>query len=149
MKIDQSYAMNEIMQRQDTTNKTENEKFASLLAKSTSDDGYTVVKSGVSDIDVDLFLDQLTSMGASAFWLNFNLEKIQDMIEAKRQEYSEKLGLNDESISDDDRQSALKELDDMIEDYIKDILKQTDVKSSFSSDIKNSPLIQILSENLG
>lgn len=151
MKIDQTYALNEIIQRQDTKNKTQNEEFFStfdktVLAKKSE------VKSQIKEItdaDVDTFLHQLTSLGASLFWLNFNLEKIQDKIDKKRQEFIEQLGINDKTknLSDEDKKSALEELDKMLEEYIKNLLKQMQDKSTLEKSSQDNPLNQIFGKN--
>lgn len=150
MKVDQNYALSEIIQRQDTKNKTQNEEFSSMLDKKVSSEitsNATNKTNVVSDAEVESFLTQLTSMGASAFWLNFNLEKIQDKIDKKREELMDKLGINDDNkkISDEDMKSALEEVEKMLEDYIKELLKQMEAKSDLEKIAKDSPLNQILS----
>lgn len=135
----QVFASQEIIQRQDTKNKTENEEFGSLLEKNMktedTNSNYTVAK-GVTSSDVEHFLDQLTSMGASAFWINFNLEKIQDKIEEKRQELMDKLGLNDDSknqMTSDERKQALDSLEEMLDDYIKELMEQMEAKKELDN----------------
>lgn len=155
MKVNQAYAMSEIIQRQDTSNKNENDEFAALLEKSTTDTntGTTVVK-GVTDTDVENFLNQLTSMGASAFWLNFNLEKIQEKIDKKREELAEQLGLNKDSkngeteLTAQEKEEALAKLEDLLEDYVKELMKKMEVKSELEDSQENGSLLTNLFNQL-
>lgn len=147
---EQIYAMQEMTQRRDTKNTTENDKFASLLEKPKSEEETTVSTKGITDSDVDNFINKLTSMGASAFWLNFNLEKIQEKIDKKREELMEKLGLNktnSEEMTGDDKQAALKELEKLLDDYIKELMEQMKAKKELANSQKpSSPLASLLNQ---
>lgn len=132
----QIFASQEIIQRQDTKNKTENEEFASLLEKTKDISSNATVSKSVTDSDVENFLDQLTSMGASAFWINFNLEKIQDKIEQKREELMEKLGLDEENVNEmtsEEKTEALDNLEEMLNSYIKELMEQMEAKKELDS----------------
>lgn len=153
MKVNQAYAMSEITQRQDTSNKNENDEFAALLEKSTTDTNTdTNVVKGVSDADVENFLNQLTSMGASAFWLNFNLEKIQEKIDKKREELAEQLGLNktdengESTLTPEKKKEALAQLEELLEDYVQELMKKMEARKELEDSQKSdSPLSNLLS----
>ncbi len=151
MKIHQSYALNEIIQRQDTKNRSENENFSATLDKTLSKSKKLDTKelSSVTNSDVEEFLHKLTSMGASAFWLNFNLEKIEDKVNKKRDELIEKLGLcDDKQINiEEERKEALEKLDEMLKEYIDSLLAQMEFKQELKN-AQKSPLNQIFSQNL-
>ncbi len=130
----QIYAMQEITQRLDKKNSSENTDFAAALDKSIDKqkDEKNIVKS-VTSSDVEIFLNKLTSMGASAFWLNFNYEKIQEKIDEKRLEFMEKLGLNKEDLEKEEKTNLIEELDKMLQDYIKELSKQASIKDELEN----------------
>ncbi len=147
MKVNQSYAIDEIIQRQDTKIKTENEKFLATLDKAVSQKADTKILNKidmVSDADVENFLNKLTSMGASAFWFNYNLEKIQDKIDRKREELMKELGIDDETAKKD---VAFEILDEMLEKYIQTLLEQMEKRFELKNISENSPLNEIFGKN--
>lgn len=154
MKVNQAYqafAMQEITQRQDTKNSSENENFSTLFGKSIEKENDAKIDKKISDADVEQFKSQLTSMGASNFWLNFNMEKIQSKIEEKRKELATQLGLDkegDEALSLEEREEALANLDEMLKDYIKQLLKEMEAKKQLENQgDKPNLLSKLLSGN--
>lgn len=149
----QAFAMSEISQRQDTKNETENDKFSSLLEKSKDDSktGTTITR-GVSDADVQSFINDLTSMGASAFWMNFNLDKIQEKIDKKREELADKLGLNkdskvgDKELTSEQKKEALAELEKLLDEYVKKLMKEMEAKKELENNQKSSPLANFFAQ---
>ncbi len=136
----QVFAMQEIMQRQDRKNRSENEDFAATLSKTTDKEELDKkVEKNITDKDVDTFIDNLTNMGASAFWLKFNYEKIQDKINEKRDELMEKLGLDEEDLKnrstskDIAKLDAIEELEKLLEEYIKEL----NAKAQKDKELKN------------
>ncbi len=116
----QIFAMQEIAQRLDKKNTSENEDFATTLKKASKEEQKNIEKS-VTNSDVDNFIEKLTTMGASAFWLQFNYDKIQEKIDKKRLELMEQLGLNEENLEEEEKESAMGELEKMLQDYIKEL----------------------------
>ncbi len=80
--------------------------------------------SSENDEALQSFLDDLKSKGALAFYQDYNFEKIQKLIDEKKAELTESLGLNDTSstaLSGDARQQALSNLDDMLDAFRKQL----------------------------
>lgn len=72
--------------------------------------------------DVNKFKDELVKYGSYAFLNALNAEKINEKIEQKRAELKEILGLNDiENINDDKISQLNKILEDMLNDYKKEL----------------------------
>lgn len=144
MKINQqAHAMQEIMQRQDTKNKSQNENFAKLFEKNVSHEDK--ITNDIKKLDVDKFLDKLVNLGAGNFWLNFNMEKIEDKIQAKKDELVKSLGLDKKDISEEKKDDALKKLQDMLDEYVKNMYKNMDQNQVLKyQNNKNSLLSDLL-----
>jgi len=77
------------------------------------------------DTAIAAFKEALSSKGALQFYQDYNNEKIEKMIEAKKAELTDKLGLNDDAqppLVGENRQNALANLDQMMSDYRKDLM---------------------------
>lgn len=143
----QIHAMQELQQRTDAKNTTQSEKFGVLLEKTKDKEESKVSSYGVTDSEVNSFLHKLTSMGASAFWLHFNLEKIQDKIEKKRDELMKEAGLDkidDEKKVSKEVQGALQEIEAMLEDYTKELMEQIEAKKELEKSQKPSSVLASL-----
>ena len=77
-----------------------------------------------SDAMVEEFKNTLGTKGALTFFQDYNNEKIEKMIEEKKQELMDKLGLGDATqppLSGNDRADALVSLDQMMSDFRKQL----------------------------
>lgn len=79
------------------------------------------------NLDVDKFREKLRELGASAFYMSFNLEKIEQKLEEKRKELEENANLD--SLSGEEKTKAIATIDKMLEDYKKELLKQLNEQS--------------------
>lgn len=143
----QIHAMQELQQRTDAKNTTRSEKFGALLEKTKDKEESKAPSYGVTDSEVNSFLHKLTSMGASAFWLHFNLEKIQDKIEKKRDELMQEAGLDkidDEKKASKKVQDALQEIEAILEDYAKELMEQIKAKEELEKSQKPSSVLASL-----
>lgn len=143
-----SASMDEIVQRRSNKATSENENFFKIFDKKVNSNGSNVVKD-VTKNEVEEFKKQLTSMGATAFWANLNQEKIQEKIEQKRQELAEQMGLNDENnqMTDEQKTTALEDLNKMLEEYIEELMDKLQNKTSNQEYGQQSPLSNLLSSN--
>lgn len=153
MKVSSSqvHAMQEMQQRANAKNTTQSEEFGSLLQKTKDKKEGKVLAYGVTDSEVNSFLHKLTSMGASAFWLQFNLEKIQDKIEKKRDELMEEMGLDeidDEKKASKKVQDTLQEIEAILEDYAKELMEQIKAKKELERSQKSTSILaNLLTKN--
>lgn len=95
--------------------------------------------------EVEAFKQNLTSMGATQFFYNFNMEKIEKLLEEKRDSLEKTLGLDDEALvplQGEKRDEALKSLDTMLESYAKQLREQMEALSMLESG--ESPLESLL-----
>lgn len=79
------------------------------------------------DAAMAAFKEALSSKGALQFYQDYNNEKIEKMIEAKKAELTEKLGLGDDAqppLVGQDRENALASLDQMMSDYRKELMEK-------------------------
>jgi pyruvate/2-oxoacid:ferredoxin oxidoreductase beta subunit len=77
-----------------------------------------------SDDAVEAFKEALSSKGALQFYQDYNNEKIEKMIEEKKAELEDKLGLSADSqppLVGKERESALASLDDMLDAFRKQL----------------------------
>ncbi|AII14574.1 hypothetical protein CIG2463D_0729 [Campylobacter iguaniorum] len=92
----------------------------STIASSSNDES-------LLNLDVDKFREKLRELGASAFYMSFNLEKIEQKIEEKRKELEKNANLD--SLSGEEKTKAIATIDKMLEDYKKELLKQLNEQS--------------------
>ena len=98
-----------------------------------------------SDSNVQAFLDDLKEKGALAFYQEYNFDKIEKIIEEKKQELMDKLGLSPDSqppLTGKDRQDALTSLDQMLDDFRKQLQEKMQAKDTL--DQKNTTLSTFL-----
>jgi len=77
-----------------------------------------------SNSDVEAFLSGLKEKGALAFYQDYNAEKIEKLMEEKKEELTEKLGLSDTAeppLTGTDREEALANLQDSLDAYRKQL----------------------------
>lgn len=95
--------------------------------------------------DVEAFREKLTSLGAPQFFYNFNMEKIEKLLEEKRELLEKALGLDEEALEPvvgEKREQALKHLETMLESFGKQLRAQMEAKSILESG--KSPLDSFL-----
>ena len=100
-----------------------------------------------TDAAVEDFKRELSSVGALWFLQSFNLEKIEKLIEKKREELMESLGLSDKTqppLSTQDRESALKTLEDLLADYKKELLEKAQAEDKLE---KNNTTLSAVLKN--
>ncbi|WP_024954543.1 hypothetical protein [Sulfurospirillum arcachonense] len=99
------------------------------------------------DEAVETFKEQLTSQGALKYIQNFNLEKIEKLLEEKRETLKATLGLDEATqppLEGDARDSALATLDTMMSDYAKELQERMAAQTQLENNTK-SPLSSLLS----
>lgn len=80
-----------------------------------------------TDAAVEDFKRQLTSMGAASYLQEQNTKKIEELMEKKKQELMDALGLGNDAkppLSGEERKTALQTLDELLSDYKKQLLEQ-------------------------
>lgn len=80
-----------------------------------------------TDAAVEDFKRQLTSMGAASYLQEQNTKKIEELLEKKKQELMDSLGLGKDTqppLSGEARKTALETLDELLSDYKKQLLEQ-------------------------
>jgi len=100
-----------------------------------------------SDAELEAFKAELKEKGALQFYQDYNFEKIDKLIEKKKAELEDKLGLSADSqpaLTGEDRTSALSSLDDMLDAYRKQL--QDKMQAEDQIDQKNSTLKTFLQE---
>lgn len=98
-----------------------------------------------TDAAVEEFKQKLTSMGALGFYQSYNLEKIEALMEKKKAELMESLGLSEGTqppLSAQERKSALETLDDLLADYRKELLEKLQAEDKLEKN--NAVLSSIL-----
>ena len=104
-----------------------------------------VEKEVQSDAAVEEFKWELSSIGALGFLQSFNLEKIEELIEKKKEELMEALGLSDKTqppLSAQERTTALQTLEDLLADYKKELLEKTQAEAKLEKN--NTALSSVL-----
>ncbi|KFL33313.1 MULTISPECIES: hypothetical protein [unclassified Sulfurospirillum] len=113
-----------------TKNTTTEDSFASILASqlngssSSSDESTASTAATESNAAVEAFKEALTSKGALQFYQEYNQEKIEQLMEEKKAELEDKLGLSADSVpplSGEDRENTLSMLDMMLDAYRKQL----------------------------
>ncbi len=97
------------------------------------------------DAQIASFFDRVRAAGgALSFIQQLNLEKIEKLIEEKRKELEEKMGLNAEPpLPDNVRAQVIKELEALLEEYKKDLLEDMK-KRSGSQDFDRDAYLRVL-----
>lgn len=98
-----------------------------------------------SDAALEEFKRELTSIGALSFLQSLNLEKIEALMEKKKAELMETLGLSDKTqppLSGEERKSALQTLEELLADYKKELLEKTQAEDKLEKN--NSILTSVL-----
>ncbi len=129
------FAMQEISQR--ANKKQTGEDFMAKLKKVTKNEEKNIEKN-ITNSDVDNFIQKLTSLGASAFWTQFNNDKIQEKIDEKRAELMKglKVEKEDENLSEEERQekeNVLKEIEEALLEYAKQLQEQAIAQKELKS----------------
>jgi len=86
--------------------------------------------------EVEQFRKDLKSYGALAFVQKLNLEKIEKLIEQKRESLKKDLGLDDSTqppLEGQDKLDALETLNTLLEDYIKQLQNQMQAKKELEN----------------
>lgn len=99
------------------------------------------------DPEVVSFLEKLTSHGAVSYLQQLNLEKIEKLLEEKREELKKSLGLDENAVSPlegVDRENALASLEEMLSAYAKELMERMEAKEELEGR-KKSPLASLLS----
>ncbi|MDD2384005.1 MAG: hypothetical protein PHN18_07435 [Sulfurospirillaceae bacterium] len=89
-----------------------------------------------SDASVEEFKRQLASMGASNYLQEQNMKKIEELIEKKKEELMDSLGLSDKTqppLSEEAKKTALTTLDTLLSDYKKQLMEQMQASSKTGS----------------
>lgn len=104
------------------------DSFANILASqldgSTSSSDESTISSSESNAAVEAFKEALTSKGALQFYQDYNQEKIEKLMEEKKAELEDTLGLSEDSVpalSGEDRENALSMMDTMLDAYRKQL----------------------------
>ncbi|MCR1810832.1 MULTISPECIES: hypothetical protein [Sulfurospirillum] len=98
-----------------------------IKAKFSTDNEASTIKDSETtqrDPAVETFLEDLKTKGALAFYQDYNFEKIEKLIEEKKAELTEKLGLGESTqppLTGKAREDALTSLDDMLDAYRKQL----------------------------
>ena len=107
----------------DTTNTFANLLQGAIVESSKSNTTTTASSSKNSDA-LESFKESLKSKGALQFYQDYNQEKIDKMIEEKKAELMDKLGLSSDSqpaLTGTDRETALANLNDMLDAFKKQL----------------------------
>jgi hypothetical protein len=111
--------------------------------KSQQDPNEIQTNAGLED-----FKRALTSRGALNFLQEQNLEKIEALLEKKKQELSDALGLGDKTqppLSSEERKTALQTLETMLSDYKKQLQEQMQASDKIKT---NNTTLSALLQNL-
>lgn len=94
------------------------------LATNSNPNKKTETEASSSDASLESFKEALRTKGALAFYQDYNMEKIEKMIEEKKAELTEKLGLGESTqppLVGDERKNALSTLEDMLDAFRKQL----------------------------
>lgn len=102
-----------------------------------------------SDADVEEFKRQLSSMGSAKYLQEQNIQKIEELLEKKKQELMDTLGLSATTqppLSGEERKTALKTLDALLTDYKKQLMEQIQLSNKNDAEGSNSTTLASLLE---
>lgn len=150
MKVEQSEYFQSLLQSKQTTQPKTDDFYAELERQTintikTQYDAKNPQEESTNPA-AEAFRQELTSMGAVAFFYNFNMEKIEELIEEKKQELKASLGLDEGAnppLEGQERAQALAHLEQMLESYTKQLREQMEAKSVLEG--KKSPLDLLIS----
>ena len=97
-----------------------------------------------SDALVEDFKRELSSMGAVNFLQALNMEKIETLMEKKKAELMDALGLSESTqppLSGEERKSALQTLEDLLADFQKELIEKTKAEDTLK---KNNQMLSSL-----
>jgi len=97
-----------------------------------------------SDASIEEFKRELSSMGAVNFLQALNMEKIETLMEKKKAELMESLGLSENTqppLSGEERESALQTLEDLLADFQKELMEKTKAEDALK---KNNQMLTSL-----
>lgn len=98
-----------------------------------------------TDAAVEDFKRELSSRGALTFLQEQNLEKIETLLEKKKQELMDSLGLGDSTqppLAGEEKKTALQTLESMLSDYKKQLLEE--IQTSNKTKTNNTTLSSLL-----
>ncbi|MBV5278373.1 MAG: hypothetical protein J0647_04975 [Campylobacteraceae bacterium] len=98
-----------------------------------------------TDAAVEDFKRELSSRGALTFLQEQNFEKIETLLEKKKQELMDSLGLGDSTqppLAGEEKKTALQTLDSMLSDYKKQLLEE--IQTSNKTKTNNTTLSSLL-----
>lgn len=154
MRVDtNNYQLKELLERKNNLIATKGDDFLAnlerkIISNISHDNTFKTKQSKITDTtNVQNFVDNLTQLGASAFLLKFNLEKIQELLDKKREELKSALGLDDKAtppLEGEKRAKALAELEKILEDYAKELLEKLKNKEELSKPQENKSLLSSL-----
>lgn len=107
----------------------------------------TKVEEIQSDAALEEFKQKLSSMGALGFLQSYNFEKIEALMEKKKAELMESLGLSEGTqppLLAQERKSALETLDNLLADYRKELLEKMQAEDKIEKN--NTVLSAILKQ---
>lgn len=119
---------------------------AKVTSANTSSSSETSTSSETSEA-VKAFMEELSSKGALQFYQDYNQEKIEQLMEEKKAELTDTLGLNSDSttpLTGEDREKALATLDDMLDAYRKQL--QEKMQAEDKLDQQNTMLSTFLQD---
>ncbi len=99
------------------------------------------------DPEVVEFLEKLTSYGAVSYLQQLNIEKIEKLLEEKREELKKSLALDENTtppLEGINRENALASLEDIMSAYAKELMRRMEAKEQLE-DEKKSPMTLLLS----
>jgi len=97
-----------------------------------------------SDASIEEFKRELSSMGAVNFLQALNMEKIETLMEKKKAELMESLGLSESTqppLSGEERKSALQTLENLLADFQKELMEKTKAEDALK---KNNQILSSL-----
>lgn len=100
-----------------------------------------------SDVGLEEFKRKLSSMGAVGFLQAFNLDKIETLIEKKKDELIHELGLSENTVpplSQNESKEALKTLEALLDNYKKELLEK--MKAEEKLEKNNQILTSVLQQ---
>ncbi len=102
-----------------------------------------------SNADVEEFKRQLASVGSTQYLQDQNMQKIEELIEKKKQELMDTLGLSDATqppLSGEEKETALKTLETLLSDYKKQLMEQIQLSNQNSNSGSNNTTLASLLE---
>ncbi|MBE0496113.1 MAG: hypothetical protein IBX45_06855 [Campylobacterales bacterium] len=94
------------------------------------------------DPEVVAFKERLTSLGATAFFQQFNMEKIEKLIEEKREALKE--SFNVDGLEGKERVEALAKIEEILQEFAKELQERLAAKQELEE--KKSPLASLLKD---